>query len=191
MGSVPPPAARGRRLPHRLRCALAGALVLGCGGPPGTPVVDLDPLPVTRRAPAALAPVAFLSGCWVGRSASGSTVIEELWGPPSDGLMLGTTRFLRAGEVVGFEFGHIEATEDGIVYTPYPGGERSEHAFRLTDSSAGRVTFEAPEHDYPRRIRYRIVTESRIEVRIDAGPDDVEPRVWTLAGHACEGFPAK
>lgn len=101
--------------------------------------------------------------------------------------MLGTTRFFRDGEAVGFEFGHIRAAAEGIVYTPYPGGERSPHAFRLSRASPGEAIFEAPEHDYPRRIHYSLGQDEGLEVRIDGGPDDPSPRGWSLRSVPCEG----
>lgn len=180
----------GRRWIARL-AAMVGALALpGCGTAGGTPSVDLDPLTVRRPEPTALAPVSFLSGCWSGRSASGTTLIEERWGPPSDDVMLGTTRFTRDGRTVSFEFGHMAATPEGIVYTPYPGGVRSADSFRLTSSPPGEALFEAPEHDYPKRIRYRLRSSGGMEVSIDGGPDDPSPRAWTLQRSGCEGLPA-
>lgn len=111
--------------------------------------------------------------------------MEERWSPAADGLMLATTRFLRDEEVVGWEFAHLEATDDGIVLTPYPGGDRSEHAFRRTEGDRTSVVFEAPEHDYPKRIRYGLDERGMLHVAIDAGADDPEPRSWTLGFAPC------
>jgi len=102
--------------------------------------------------------------------------------------MLGTTRFLRDGRVVGFEFGHIAAGEEHVVYTPFPGGNRSPDPFRLTGAEPGRVVFEAPEHDYPKRILYTLTSEG-MEARIDGGESDPRPRVWRLMPAACAAFP--
>ncbi len=98
--------------------------------------------------------------------------------------MLATSRFVREGRVVSFEFGIVSATADGVTYLPHPGGVASEHLFRLTEGSEGFARFEAPEHDYPRRIAYRRV-EGGLEATIDGGEDDSEPRSWRMAAIPC------
>lgn len=181
----------GRRSSERATVARAVFLVgvataaAACASAPGgVPEVGLDPIVVTRPA-GPLEPVSFLTGCWAGTHDGSETVMEERWSPAADGLMLANTRFLRDGEVVGWEFGHLEATGDGIVLTPYPGGERSEHAFHRTGGDRTSVVFEAPEHDYPKRIRYRLDDLGMLHVAIDGGADDPEPRSWTLGFTPC------
>lgn len=170
---------------------LVAALAVACGTAAPVPEVELDPVVVTRPAPTPLDPVAFLAGCWQGVSLDGSTGIDERWTRPSENVMLGTTQYLRDGATVGFEFGHLEATVTGVVYTPYPGGKRSEHGFRLTSTAPGEAVFEAPEHDYPKRITYRRTVEGGLEVTIDAGPEDPTPRGWALSRASCEGLPGR
>jgi len=160
----------------------AGAACASSGG--AVPEVAIDPIVVTRPA-GPLEPVSFLTGCWAGTYDGGESVMEERWSPAADGLMLATTRFLRGGEVVGWEFAHLEAAHDGIVLTPYPSGERSEHAFRRTGGDRTSVVFEAPEHDYPKRIRYRLDDLGMLHVAIDGGVHDPEPRSWTLGFTPC------
>lgn len=150
----------------------------------GTPEVRLPPVMARGPGEDALAVMAPLAGCWRGTFLDGRTVIEERWSPPEAGLMLGTTRYFRDGQAVDFEFGLIRADSAGIVYLPHPRGRASEHAFRLTGTPAGSWVFEAPDHDYPRRIMYRLVG-SDLEARIDAGADDPEPRRWQLRAVSC------
>jgi hypothetical protein len=114
----------------------------------------------------------------------GRTVIDERWSPPEGGLMLGTTRYFRDGRAVDFEFSLVRADSAGVVLLPHPRGRASEHAFRLTTTTAGEWTFEAPQHDYPRRILYRL-EGMQLEARIDAGADDAEPRRWFLQAVPC------
>lgn len=98
--------------------------------------------------------------------------------------MLGTSRFVRDGRVVSFEFGLIREYDDGVSYLPHPGGTASEHAFHLVVAGAGDVRFEAPDHEYPKRIAYRR-TPGGLQARIDAGADDPEPRIWEMEPVAC------
>lgn len=161
---------------------LAGATCVAGSGP--TPEVRMDP--VVARPPSAspLAVVGPLAGCWRGTYGGGGTVIEERWSPAEGGLMLGTTRYFRDGRAVDFEFSVLRADAEGVLLLPHPRGRASEHAFRLTSAEGGRWVFEAPEHDYPKRILYEL-EGSRLRARIDAGPDDPEPRRWQLEAAPC------
>ena len=158
-----------------------------CGTGASTATVRLDPLQVNRQSPTAMLPVAFMAGCWLGTSDDGGTVIEERWSPPSENVMVGTTRFLRDGRTVGFEFGHLEARAGEVIYTPYPSGNRSPDVFVLTKASPGEALFEAPEHDYPKRIQYRVGVDGGLRAQIDGGEGDPEPRGWSLERSSCEG----
>ena len=150
----------------------------------GTPTVAIEPLGAVPPGGSPLSGVAFLTGCWRGSYGAGQ-VIEERWTPPAGQLMLSNTRFLRDGRVVDFEFGMLAAEDGAVLLTPYPRGNRSEHAFRLTAGGAGRAVFEAPEHDYPKRILYQLLEDGRLLARIDGGADDLEPRSWSLDPVSC------
>jgi hypothetical protein len=98
--------------------------------------------------------------------------------------MLGTSRYVREGEVVGFEFALLQSEGGDLTFLPHPGGVASEHLFRLTRAAPGEAVFEAPEHDFPRRITYRSVPGG-LEASADGGPDDDSPRVWTMRSIDC------
>lgn len=169
------------------RAAAVTALVASAGCAPAAapvPTVTLDALRVPPPRSGVLAPVAFLAGCWRTPADAPGSTLEERWSPPEGGVMLGTSRFLQGGRVASFEFGLIRAAGETIVYLPHPGGQASEHPFVLTGSGPGEATFEAPEHDYPRRIRYTRTADG-LEARIDGGADDPEPRVWRMEPTAC------
>jgi hypothetical protein len=101
--------------------------------------------------------------------------------------MLATTRYLREGRTVGWEVSLLEVRDGRLVLVPHPGGRRSEHPFPATRSEPGALVFEAPDHDYPRRILYSRPSEEEIQILIDAGSDDPEPRSWLLERESCEG----
>lgn len=128
--------------------------------------------------------VAFMEGCWRGDQGPGA-YMEERYGPALENLMLGTTVYVRDGRAVQHELTEIVLLGDGRVrLTPYPGGTESADPFFLTGGD-GEAIFEAPAHDYPKRIRYRRLGD-RLEASIDGGPDDPEPRVWTLRRVTCD-----
>jgi len=127
--------------------------------------------------------VAFMSGCWEGsfQSRKGPGVMEEQYTTPSENVMLGTTRYMVDGRTTQFELTVIRLTEDGgVLLIPYPGGDRSEHSFRLTAVSEGRAVFEAPEHDFPKRIIYARITADTLRATIDDGADGSRSTSWEL-----------
>jgi len=143
-----------------------------------------------QTASAGLHDLAFMSGCWEGefRGRNGAAgVIEEHYTSPSANVMLGTTRYLLDGSAVQFELTTIRASAAGVVLQPYPGGAASPATFALTEAAGGRAVFEAPEHDFPRRITYRVTGEGRIAARIDDGTDDGQSMEWRLARAVCPG----
>lgn len=132
--------------------------------------------------------LAFMTGCWEEAATDGGpdeTVIEERYGPPSDNVMLGTTRFLRGTRTVQFELTVITAGPSGVELLPYPGGTPAEHPFRLVEAGEGRARFEAPMHDFPKRIGYRR-SGDRLTAWIDGGADDPEPISWEMRRTPCD-----
>lgn len=154
--------------------------------------VVLTIAPVMAQAPSGggtealeLEALAFLAGCWRGTYGGGAGVIEEFYTAPSKNLMLGTTRYLRDGRAVQYEFTRIEKTGSGIVMTPHPGGKPSEHGFRLTSVRGGEAIFEAPEHDFPKRIVYRKNSDGTRTARIDGGAGSTKAQEWRMSAFAC------
>lgn len=159
---------------------LGALLAIGCA------VLVSLAAPRTLHAQGTLHDLAFMAGCW--RSVSGDAsegVIEDRWSTPTGGLILGTTRYFQLGLVVQFEFTTIRADSAGVVMTPYPRGFPSEHGFRLTRSGPGGAVFEAPEHDYPKRISYHLDDLGALIARIDGGEGSTESSEWRMPPIAC------
>ena len=133
---------------------------------------------------ATLDDLAFMAGCWRGDLGNGAA-LEEFYSSPSANLIVGTSRYLRGDRAVQFEFSRITADSSGITLLPFPGGRPSEHAFRLTAIDAGSALFEAPEHDFPRRIRYALEGDGSLTARIDGGADDARAQEWRMRPVAC------
>ena len=128
--------------------------------------------------------LAFLSGCWEGPLSRGGA-IEEFYSAPSDNLIVGTTRYLRDGHTVMFEFSSIVHDSSGIVLWPYPRGHKSADGFRLTSVDGHGAVFEAPEHDFPKRISYIIESPDVRIARIDDGIDGGQSTEWRLTRVSC------
>lgn len=139
--------------------------------------------PAVTPAGSTLAELAFMAGCWRGEFADGGA-LEEVYTAPSSNL-LGLSRHLRGESTVQFEFSRITADSSGITLLPFPGGRPCEHAFRLTAVEANRATFEAPEHDFPKRIRYARAADGSLTARIDDGTDDSRSQEWRMNPVPC------
>ena len=117
-----------------------------------------------------LAPVMFLAGGW--HTESGEATIDEMW-QPHRGELVGQNRTLRRGVLVGSELLRIFPDGDTLIYEARPnGGEAT--AFKMTSSGDNEVVFENPEHDWPRRIAYRLRGDV-LEARLDDGSDGGRP----------------
>lgn len=119
---------------------------------------------LTLLAAAGPADLAFMKGSWEG--ASGAMKFEERWTEEAGGLMLGLSRTLKGGRAVSFEFLRIEFREGGVFYVAQPGG-RPKTEFRLTASDGKSATFENPEHDHPKVIRYSLGADGSLKAELD------------------------
>ncbi len=116
-----------------------------------------------QGAPAAgeleLEDLGWMAGHWMLQEAGGTT--EELWMPARGGMMLGLNRSVQKGRARG-SFEYLRIVEDpehgGVVYLASPGGGPPT-PFRLTEVDGKHAVFENPEHDFPKRIEYRLEGE--------------------------------
>ncbi|HXW03850.1 MAG TPA: DUF6265 family protein [Vicinamibacterales bacterium] len=119
-----------------------------------------------KPARATVAEVAWLAGTWVGGGES--ALLEERWTPPAGGAMLGTSRTVKGGRMIAFEFLRIVERDGGLVYIAQPNGVPPTE-FTLTHVDAASATFENPSHDFPKMIRYTKRPDGTLEARVSAG----------------------
>jgi len=121
--------------------------------PPVPPSGDIDRL-------------GFMAGCWTLTRPNG-TKIEEQWLAPAGGAMIGMSRSVRDGKLREYEFMRILPGADGKPqFVAIPSGQ-AEAAFPMKEIAENAVTFEAPEHDFPQRILYRLVDKDTLVARIE------------------------
>jgi hypothetical protein len=166
-----------------LACVLALAACAG-GRAAATPEVRVDRVLVSSPNASPLGVALFMAGCWRTTEADGA-VVEESWSLPAGGLMLGWSRTLRAGRPAQFEQLRIQVVDGAILFRPSPNAQPSEHDFRLTESAPGALTFEAPEHDFPRRIQYRRLADGALGARIDGGAGSDQSAEWRYESVDC------
>jgi hypothetical protein len=110
--------------------------------------------------------VGWLAGCW--EMSVGDMSTEEHWMSPRGGMMLGLNRTIRSGRSPSYEFLILRESESGLVLEAHPSGQTSTE-FAATQTTSESVTFENPQHDFPKRIRYARRGSDSLAARVDAG----------------------
>jgi hypothetical protein len=124
----------------------------------------LIPLALALLAAASPADLAFMKGAWEG--GAGSMKFEERWTEEAGGLMLGVSRTLKGERAVSFEFLRVEFRKDGVFYVAQPGGGPKTE-FKLKASDGKSATFENPQHDHPKLIRYSLSPDGTLKAELD------------------------
>ncbi len=100
---------------------------------------------------AQIASMDWLAGLWRGPAWGGTFVAQ--YTAPEGGMILSTSKLIKEGKAVYFEFERFEASGAAVTLTPYPKGAAAA-TFRLTALEGRRATFENPDKDFPTRIVY-------------------------------------
>lgn len=123
--------------------------------------------PNVTVAPATIDAISWLAGDWVGTV--GGNNVEERWTAAAGGAMIGSSRSTRGTSMVEFEFLCIAQRAGGLVYTAMPNGGGTTD-FLSTKVSANSITFENPEHDFPRAIVYTRNADGGVDVVVSGAP---------------------
>jgi hypothetical protein len=119
-------------------------------------------------ASAALAPLAWLEGCW--RGSANQREFREHWLPLRGNLLVGAGHTVAGGRTQDYEFIRIEPRADGVYYVAAPRNQK-ETAFKLagktTDGPDEIFTFQNPAHDFPQTIIYRRGREGWLYVHVE------------------------
>lgn len=162
-----------------MRAAIAATILAGL-------LAGTIPEPPADLASPTLADLAFMAGCWRGPSGDGS-IIEEYYTAPAENLMLGLSRYTKAGRVTSYEFTTIALESGEIVLTPRPAGQQPA-PFRLTRLDSTGAVWENPAHDFPTLIAYRPGPGDSLVARIEGpGRSGRRSAEWRMAGVACGG----
>ena len=106
----------------------------------------------------------WLAGSW--KLENNGKLIEEQWMRPAGGMMVGMSRTVVGGKTVSFEFLRIEERGDTLVYIAQPEGHPGTE-FRLAEATESEWVFANPQHDFPKRIRYRRNADGSATARIE------------------------
>jgi hypothetical protein len=131
---------------------------------PAPATASTQPTASAQPPAASIDSLSWMAGAWTGKM--GRAGIEEHWIPPAGKTMMAVARTVVGDRTVAFEFLRIEQRPDAIVYIAQPGG-RPPTEFRLTASTPTSATFENPQHDNPKVIRYTKEGEGTLIAEIE------------------------
>lgn len=118
--------------------------------------------------------VFWLVGCWELLTPDKNQIVQESWGAPLSGSMLGMSRTVRDGKLIEFESIILRVEKGKLVYEAHPSGQPTA-TFMSTSISDKSVIFENPKHDFPQKIGYQRDGDSSLLAWIE-GPVDGKPR---------------
>jgi hypothetical protein len=112
----------------------------------------------------------WLNGNWSMTTDDG-TVTEE-WKTINDSLMEGKSDFVKADSVIPFEKIRLFRRDTSFFYEAKAAGQNNEQPveFKLSSFTDSGFIAENPQHDFPKRITYRLVNKDSIHAFVDAGP---------------------
>jgi len=112
----------------------------------------------------------WLNGSWAMKDAEG--VVTEQWKYINDSLMEGSSDFIKGDSVIPFETIKIFRRDTAFYYEAKAAGQNNEQPveFKLSSFSDSGFVAENPQHDFPKRITYRLVSKDSIHAFVDGGP---------------------
>lgn len=93
----------------------------------------------------------------------------EQWSRTDDNNLTGKSYRVTGTDTLILENIHLASSSDGIAYIPTVANQHDGKPvrFRLTQYDDSRFVFENPEHDFPQRIIYTVVTTDSLVARIE------------------------
>lgn len=119
--------------------------------------------------------LAWLAGCWQGQFGEPGTI--ESWLVPAGGTMLGVSRTVTKGETAEFEFMQLRELPDGVLaFIAQPAG-RPPTSFRAVRLGVADAVFENAENDFPQRITYSRIGDTRLVATLESSSDGAARKV--------------
>ena len=131
------------------------------------PMPPAVPPLAANKAAATIADAAWVAGLW---ASEGASSVEERWTPQAGGSMLAIGRTLRGTSMSAFEYLCIVERDGSLIYSAMPGGRSPATDFVLTQLTPDSLTFENPQHDFPKVIKYSKKADGSLETAISGAP---------------------
>ncbi len=118
----------------------------------------------------------WLIGSWMMQDEEG--IVTEQWKKANDSLMEGSSDFIKGDSVIPFEIIKLYKTDTSFYYEAKAAGQNNEQpvAFKMTSFSDTSFVAENPEHDFPKRITYKLINKDSIHAFVDGGPSKPEKK---------------
>lgn len=113
----------------------------------------------------------WMVGSWSMKTNRGA--IMETWTTVNDSTMGGESVMIKnAGEKQQLENIRLVYRNNEYYYCPTAHGQNNEQEvkFRITSYSENGFVAENPQHDFPKRITYRLVNKDSVHAFVDGGP---------------------
>jgi hypothetical protein len=161
---------------------LVGAVSVACAAGAQAPPAPEKSAETKAPEAAALAPLAWLEGCW--RGTVNQREFREQWMPPRGNLLLGVSQTVMAGRTEGYEYLRLETRPDGIHYVVTQSG-KDELAYRLTEQRIDRTLerndeifgFVNPAVAFPQKIVYRRGSEGWLYATVEGKVNGADRQV--------------
>ena len=158
---------------------VVGTALVACAAGAQAPAPEK---PADAKLPEALAPLAWLEGCW--RGTVNLREFREQWMPLRGNLLLGVSQTVMAGKTEGYEYLRLESRSDGIHYVVTQSG-KDELAYRLTEQRIDRTLerndeifgFVNPAVAFPQKIVYRRGSEGWLYAAVEGKVNGADRQV--------------
>lgn len=118
----------------------------------------------------------WLAGKWEMKDKEG--IITEEWALQGDSLLTGRSDLVKGDSIIPFETIRLFIKGSQYYYEARAAGQNNELpvAFQLTSSSDSGFVAENPQHDFPKRITYRLYGKDSIHAFVDGGTANPDRR---------------
>lgn len=108
----------------------------------------------------------WLIGEW--QNNSETEKVTEIWEKENDSVYVGKSYTLRNMDTISSERIRIEEHGDQLFYIPVVKNQNAGEAvkFTLASSGANQLAFENPEHDFPQKVSYSLITTDSLFAEI-------------------------
>ena len=112
-----------------------------------------------------------LQGKWIMRTGKG--FIGEEWIKINDDYLQNRGYMIKGKDTIITERVALTNTKEGIFYTSTVEDQNNKQpiAFRLTAADDNTFVFENQQHDFPKRIVYKLITADSLHAWIDDGTE--------------------
>ena len=113
-----------------------------------------------------------LEGTWKMMTKRGA--ICEEWKKVDNNYLQSKGYMIKGSDTTINERVALTNTKEGVFYTSTVEDQNNKQpvAFKMTSSENNMFVFENPEHDFPKRIVYKLITTDSLHAYIDDGKED-------------------